>query len=127
MAILITKDQEQQLSRLAQSMDRLSEKVGSLDFSKTERLIDHQHNYIMKSIKDFEDRLIAAMEKTPHGTSRESFENSIKEARNQIIREVRESTVFSDGKKHNDKADVMLQLLNETIRLLKEQNQILKR
>jgi len=131
MAFLTNNNQELQLRMLAESIDRLYRKIDSIDFSRTEKLIDQQHNYLFKSIKDFEARVMAIIEHSGKGIDKEHLENAIKSARNEIIKEMRESTVFSHGKKQPDetpdKSELILELLHETVRILKEQNQILRR
>ncbi|MFH0978489.1 MAG: hypothetical protein V1837_04270 [Candidatus Woesearchaeota archaeon] len=105
---------EEQIANLSRSIEALHHKIDKLDLNSTHQLIHSQHSYIFKALKDFEEKVTNILQQT--GQQGEAV-NAIRAARNDIIREMRESVVFdkSSGK------DELTAALRDTVRLLREQ------
>ncbi|MFH1510405.1 MAG: hypothetical protein ABIF10_01840 [Candidatus Woesearchaeota archaeon] len=158
MPILSKKDDNQerdeQLKILATNLEIINQRLssgvggGSVDLSNTERLIDSQHNFIMKSIKDLEERILKIMDSSnvqgQLSKQQQEIVAATKAARNEIIKEVRENNAlnaFAKGEQNivqeihkgmefslslNKNLPLLFELLKETIRLLREQNRLLR-
>lgn len=158
MPILSKKDDNQerdeQLKILATNLEIINQRLsggvggGSVDLGNTERLIDSQHNYIVKTIKDLEERTLKILDSSnvqgQLAKQQQEIVAAMKAARNEIIKEVRENnalTALTKGEQNivqeihkgmefslalNKNLPLLFELLKETIRLLREQNQLLR-
>jgi hypothetical protein len=160
MPILSKKNTEQerdeQFKMLATNLEILNQRISSggggggsgVDLSGTERLIDSQHNYIVQTIKQLEERVVKTVEANNVSgqltKEEQNLINAIRTAGTEIINEVRKNNIFSELNKGeqsivqeikksyefsialNKNLPVLFDLLKETIRLLREQNQLLR-
>jgi hypothetical protein len=159
MAILqkkeVATERDEQLKILATNLEVLNQRLaqgvgggGAVDLSNTERLIDSQHNFIVKTVKQMEERIARNLEQGNTSAllqkEQQTILNAVKMARNEIIKEVRENNIFSELNKGehdilneirksmqfslalNKNLPVLFDLLKETIRLLREQNELLR-
>jgi shikimate kinase len=148
-------ERDEQLKILATNLEVINQRLaqgvgggGAVDLSNTERLIDSQHNFIVKTVKQMEERIARNLEQGNTGAllqkEQQMILNAVKMARNEIIKEVRENNIFSELNKGehdimqeirksmqfslalNKNLPVLFDLLKETIRLLREQNELLR-
>jgi hypothetical protein len=146
------QERDEQLKILATNLEIMNQRLssglggGAVDTSNMERLIDSQHNYIAKSVKELETRVLKALEMESGQLTKQGQDEltAIRQSVDQLVKEIRANNIFADLDKGeqsivqeirkgmefniaiNKNLPLLFDLLKETIRLLREQNQLLR-